>query len=394
MIASSMFSRRGSSAWALRRRRAAAAAAAALLVAAGVAAHAAETVRTDSSVGPLTATQVAGPFEFPWGLAFLPSGALLVTERDGRLLLLEGGTTREVAGVPPVRARGQGGLLDIAVDPEFETNQRVFFTYSDPADGGARTAAARARLVVDGAPALEDVKVIFRQTPALPGGRHFGSRIVLNDDDTVFITTGDRGARDLVQDLSNHIGVVARVTVDGDVPADNPFANGGVGLPETWSLGHRNPQGAARHPETGALWTVEHGAAGGDEINQPEAGKNYGWPSISYGRHYSGRKIGQGTSAPGLEQPVHYWDPSIAPSGLAFYNGDLFPDWRGDLFAGALKYALISRLELEDGKIVGEEQLFEGELGRIRDVRSGPDGALWVLTDANEGWLWRIAPAE
>ena len=241
--------------------------------------------------------------------------------------------------------------------------------------------------------ALEDVKIIFRQQPAYNGGQHFGSRLVFDRTGALFVTTGDRNSlRPLVQQTDNHIGKIIRITEDGGVPADNPKVEGW--LPEIWSIGHRNLQGATLHPQTGEYWTVEHGSRGGDELNRPQGGKNYGWPVISFGREYSGKKIGEGTAKPGMEQPVHYWDPSIAPSGLAFYTGDKVPDWTGNLFVGALALQHVARLTLESGKVVGEERLFQ-DVARFRDVRNGPDGYLYLLTDegAPDGRLLRVVPA-
>ncbi len=340
--------------------------------------------------------QVVGDLSYPWGFDFLPDGSLLVNEVDGRMLLVspDGDSRIEVAGVPEVRASGQGGLLDLVVAPDYGETGTVYFTFSEPGQGGAGTAAARARLVVaDGAARLEDVKVLASMNRKTSGGRHFGSRIVPAPDGTLFVTLGDRGEQDRAQDPQDHAGSVLRVAADGSIPSDNPFADGAQALPEIWSTGHRNIQGAAIEPETGVLWTVEHGARGGDEINIPQAGKNYGWPVISYGRHYSGLSIGVGTEAEGYEQPVHYWDPSIAPSGMAFFTGDAVPQWRGDLFVGALKDQLISRLEVADGKVVSEERLIAGEYGRIRTLRNGPDGALWFSTDEGEGAIYRISGA-
>ncbi|WP_249696376.1 PQQ-dependent sugar dehydrogenase [Stappia sp. WLB 29] len=340
--------------------------------------------------------RVVGDLSYPWGFDFLPDGSLLVNEVEGRMLLVSpGGDSRiEVAGVPKVRASGQGGLLDLVVAPDYGETGTVYFTFSEPGQGGAGTAAARARLVVtDGAARLEDVKVLVSMNRKSSGGRHFGSRIVPAPDGTLFVTLGDRGQQDRAQDPQDHAGSVLRVAADGSIPSDNPFASGEQALPEIWSTGHRNIQGAAIEPETGVLWTVEHGARGGDEINIPEPGKNYGWPVISYGRHYSGLSIGVGTEAEGYEQPVHYWDPSIAPSGMAFYTGDAVPQWRGDLFVGALKDQLISRLEVADGRVVSEERLIAGEYGRIRTLRNGPDGALWFSTDEGDGAIYRISGA-
>lgn len=350
----------------------------------------------DSSAGPLSVERVAGPFDHPWSLAFLPDGGLLVTERPGRLVLLsEGGERLEVAGAPEVASRGQGGLLDVALSPDFAETGLLFLSFSEPAGGGRNnTAVARAVLQVGAPPELKDVEVIFRQQPSVDSNKHFGSRIVVAGDGSLFVTLGERGQRPMAQKLDNHFGKVVRIAPDGSISEDSPAIDVDGVLPEIWSYGHRNPQGAALEPSTGRLWIVEHGAKGGDELNQPKQGKNYGWPEISYGAHYSGAAFPQGTSAPGMEQPVYYWDPSIAPSGLAFYDGDLFPEWKGDLLVGALKYQLIAHLTVEDGEVTSEERLFEGEFGRIRDVRSGPDGAIWFLTDASDGALYRVTPAK
>ena len=265
--------------------------------------------------------------------------------------------------------------------------------WQKPGGGGANTAVSRAVLDRAGA-RLTQVREIFAMASDVRGGRHFGGRIAVAPDGMLFVTAGDRADRPSAQDPFSANGKVHRIAPDGAVPPDNPFADGEAALATVWSLGHRNPQGAAIHPETGALWTIEHGARGGDEVNRPQAGRNYGWPVISYGRHYSGARIGEGTAKPGMEQPVHYWDPSIAPSGAAFATGDLFPEWRGDLFAGALKARRIERLEMTGDAVTGTEILFDGAFGRIRDVRFGPDGALWFLTDAPNGRLLRAAPAD
>lgn len=336
---------------------------------------------------------IASGLVHPWGMTMLPSGNILVTERGGTLKLVNPKTSeiKKVDGVPKVWANGQGGLLDIAASPDFDADNTIFFTFSDPAFlGGAGTAIASATFEENPRLHLSKVKTLFSMDKTTSNTRHFGSRIVFGPNGNIFITTGDRGGRPRAQDPFDSAGKVLRIGKDGSIPTDNPFADGKSALPQIWSLGHRNPQGATLNKETGELWTLSHGARGGDEINIPQAGKNYGWPIISYGRHYSGGKIGKGTSAPGLEQPVYYWDPSIAPSGLDFYSGDLIPEWKGNLFAGALKDQLLSRLEIRDGKVVHEEQILEGEYGRIRDVRSFPDGALWLLTDDSEGKLLRV----
>src|SRR5512134_87567 len=342
--------------------------------------------------GPVRVVTVAHGIEHPWGLAFLPDGRMLVTERPGRLRIVDrdGRLSAPIAGVPEVRARGQGGLLDVALAPDFARSRIIYLSYAEPGGFGAGTAVARARL---GDGRLEDVQVVFRQTPKRMAGQHFGSRLVLTPGGHLFITTGDRGGRDDAQDLSLPIGKVIRIRPDGTVPPDNPFAGRRGARPEIWSYGHRNIQGAALDPRTGQLWTAEHGAMGGDEVNVPKAGRNYGWPVITYGRDYSGARIGEGTAKPGLEQPVHYWDPSIAPSGLAFYTGDRFPAWRGSLFVGSLKFGLLVRLELDGERVTGEERLLQGLRARVRDVRQGPDGFLYLLTDEPDGRILRIEPA-
>lgn len=371
-------------------------AAAVALVPGGAGPARAEATVHRTEAARIAVTPVVTGLAYPWGFALLPDGSILVNEVEGRMLLVspDGARRTPVAGVPAVQASGQGGLLDVVLAPNFATSGTIFFTYSEPARGGAGTAAARARLVREGGTArLEDVRVIARMNKASGGGRHFGARVVPAPDGTLFVTLGDRGEPDRAQDPFDHAGSVLRIAPDGTVPADNPFADGKAALPEIWSTGHSNIQGAAIEPGTGLLWTVEHGARGGDEINRPEAGLNYGWPVISYGRHYSGFKIGQGTAAPGYEQPLHYWDPSIAPSGMAFYTGDAVPAWRGQLFVGALKDQLISRLTVADGRITGEEKILVEAYGRIRTLRDGPDGALWFATDAADGGIYRITAA-
>jgi aldose sugar dehydrogenase len=333
----------------------------------------------------------------PWGLAFLPDGRLLVTERPGRMRLIgkDGRLSPPLKGVPTVFTSRQGGLLDVALGHDFASSRLVYFSFAEPRAGGTNgTSVARAKLVAeeDGA-RLDDVKVVFRQEPATTGGMHFGSRLVFARDGNLFVTLGERFQRDKAQDLGNHYGKVVRIRPDGSVPPDNPFTNKAGAQPELWSYGHRNPQAAALNPGSGKLWVVEHGARGGDEVNIPQAGKNYGWPVITYGRDYTFLKIGEGTAKAGMEQPVYYWDPSIAPSGMAFYTGNLFPEWKGNLFVGALAGRALHRLVLVGERVVGEEQLL-GDLGeRIRDVRNGPDGALWLLTDSSEGRVLRVVPA-
>ncbi len=337
---------------------------------------------------------VATGLEHPWGLAFLPDRRMLVTERPGRLrYVAQDGTLSEpIAGVPAVFAVGQGGLLDVILDPDFGVNATIYLSYAEPAEDGTNgTAVARARL--DGN-RLADVKVIFRQQPKFASRHHFGSRLVIAPDGNLFVTLGERSSqRALAQDLGTHIGKVVRITRDGGVPADNPFQGREGVLAEVWSYGHRNIQGAALDPSTGRLWTHEHGPQGGDEINLAEAGRNYGWPVITYGREYgTGFKIGEGAAKPGMEQPAHYWVPSIAPSGMAFHDGRGFPQWKGQLFVGALAARQLVRLEVsKDGAVRAEERIAIGE--RVRDVREGPDGALYLLTDENPGRLLRVVPA-
>lgn len=335
-------------------------------------------------------TESVAAFSHPWGMTMLPSGEILVTERRGRLWRVSAdGTRTEIGNLPEIAAVGQGGLLDIAADPQFTDNRRIFFTYAEPGPGGAGTALASA--ILDG-DRLEQVRVLLamRKTELQ---QHFGSRIAFGHDGTIFMTTGDRGERNRAQDPFDLAGSVIRLRRDGSVPADNPFSDGRHGAPEIWSTGHRNIQGAVVHPQTGALFTAEHGAQGGDEINAPEAGRNYGWPVISYGREYSGEKIGEGTVKAGMEQPLHYWDPSIAPSGMAFETGGQFPEWSGDLFVGALKDMKVIRLEFAEGKPVPVEVLFESEFGRIRDLDFFADGNLYLLTDEDPGALIRVMPA-
>jgi glucose/arabinose dehydrogenase len=331
----------------------------------------------------------------PWGLAFLPDGRALVSERAGRLRIVNLRTNTlsgPIAGLPRIAASGQGGLLGIALSPQFATNREVFLCFAEPRESGSGTSVFRARLSGDGA-RLEEGSVIFRQVPAGNTGRHFGCRLVFDRQGNLFVTLGDRGNRsEDAQKLDGHIGKVIRIRPDGTVPADNPFVGREDARPEIWSYGHRNIQGATLHPETGALYTVEHGARGGDEVNRPEKGRNYGWPVITYGIDYSGAKIGIGTAREGMEQPLYYWDPSIAPSGAAFYAGDKFPVWRGSLLVGGLAGSLLARLEVRDGRIIGETRYLESLRERIRDVVIGPDGYPYILTDSGDGILARLVP--
>ena len=346
---------------------------------------------------PIAAEAIASDLENPWGLDFLPNGDALVTERPGRLRILSNGTLSDpVAGVPKVAARGQGGLLDVIVSPDFATTGLICFSFSEPGSKGAGTAVGCAELVRNGNSArLEGLKIVFSMEKKTTTNRHFGSRLVYHPDGTLFITTGDRGEGKRAQDMGDHAGAVLRINPDGSIPRDNPDPDGEKGLPEIWSKGHRNVQGATLDPATGSLLTVEHGAKGGDEVNRPEAGKNYGWPVVSYGVNYSGTTIGVGTAAPGYEQPLFYWDPSIAPSGLTVYNGTMFPEWQGDLLVGSLKFELVSRLVRDpSGTITDEERMLEGEFGRIRDVNIAPDGSVWLLTDEKDGTIVRLSRAD
>lgn len=364
--------------------------AAIVLSCAACAAPMAQEQRLDTQVGPITSTIVARGLEHPWALAFLPDGRMLVTERPGRLRLVDraGTLSPPLGGVPAVVAQGQGGLLDIALDPRFVENRLVYLSYAEAGDGGAGTAVARGRL---GAQGLEGLQVIFRQLPKVSGGNHFGSRLVFARDGTLFVVLGERFKFDPAQDLSAHLGKVVRINADGSVPRDNPLV-GRIGVrPEIWSYGHRNPQGAALHPQTGALWEVEHGPRGGDELNIPEAGKNYGWPLVSWGDHYNGQPIPKPGTRPDLAPSVRHWVPSISPSGMAFYTADLIPAWRGSLFLGGLTSGGLTRLTLEGDKVTSEERI--RVYARIRDVRQGPDGALYALTDEDDGKLLRFAPA-
>ena len=362
-------------------------------VLAGLLALAAAPSVAQSQPSPKAQT-VASGLQHPWAVAFLPDGRFLVTERPGRLRVVsaDGQVQPAVQGLPEVAAGGQGGLLDVITDSAFASNRTIYFCFSEPGKGTTNsTALARARLSQD-AKRLEDVKVIFSQQPKFSSTAHFGCRIVERPDGTLFLTLGDRfSRRDDAQTLDNHHGKVVRVGKDGAIPKDNPFVGKAGALPEIWSYGHRNSQGATLAPD-GSLWTHEHGAQGGDEINRPEPGKNYGWPQVSFGVNYGGSPIGTGkSSAPGLEPPLHHWTPSIAPSGMAFLTSDRYgAAWKGNLFVGSLKFQYLDRIELKDGQVVAEHKLLEDLGQRIRDVRQGPDGLLYVLTDNANGRLIRL----
>lgn len=355
-----------------------------------LAAPAAAEIR-ETSAGPVEVERVLDGLDTPWSLGFLPDGSLLVTERGGRLLHALDGTATEVEGAPKVWARGQGGLFDVVPARDFAETRELFLTFAEPRDGGAGTALAVARLSED-ATRLEDLRVIFRIAAASDAGQHFGGRLVEAEDGTLFLTIGDRGQRDAAQDLASHQGKVLRLARDGSAPSDNPFADDPDALPEIWSFGHRNDQGAALAPD-GALWTVMHGPRGGDAVHRPQAGLNYGWPLLSYGAEYGSREPVGATEVAGVEQPLHYWVPSIAPSGLAIYSGALWPDWEGDLLVGALQADAVVRLEGDATGIVEAERLFEGAYPRIRDVREGPDGAIWFLSE-EQGAVYRAAPPD
>ena len=350
----------------------------------------------ESSAGPLTAAVIAEGLDHPWALGFLPEGRMLVTERSGQLRVVDDGAVGEpIAGMPEVYNQGQGGLLDLALAPDFASSGRIYLTFSEPAQSaglqrGQGTAVLSATLVLEGnSGRLENSQVIFRMNKFTNTNRHFGSRVVIGNDGNLFVTLGERGDMNRAQDFGDLAGAIVRIAPDGSVPSDNPRPEGWA--PELWSKGHRNPQGATLR-EDGTLFTVEHGARGGDEVNMPQPGANYGWPVITYGVDYSGVPIGEGTEKEGLEQPLHYWDPSISPSGLDFYDAALIPGWEGDLLSGGLSGQVLVRLDMEGDEIVGEERLFEGQLGRIRDVRVGPDGAIYLLTDEDNGRLIRVAP--
>ncbi len=335
---------------------------------------------------------VSADLRHPWGVAFLPGGEFLVTERPGRLLLIgrEGAATQSISGLPVIREQGQGGLLGIALHPDFEGNGWVYLSYAGKGRGGYGTEVIRGRL--EGRQ-LRNVKTIFKALPKSGGGRHFGSRLLFAPDGTLFISLGERGERPAAQNLGDHRGSLIRVNDDGSIPEDNPFVSRAGLRPEIYSYGHRNIQGMVLNPFSGDIWTHEHGPQGGDEINIIKPGSNYGWPTITYGVNYGiGTKIGEGPHKPGMTQPIQKWVPSIAPSGMAFYTGDRFPNWKGDLFVGSLKFELLVRLELQGNRIVGEERMLQGQYGRIRDVVQGPDGYLYLLTDERRGRLLKLTP--
>jgi glucose/arabinose dehydrogenase len=345
------------------------------------------------------AVTVVEGLQNPWSVAFLPGGKMLITERPGRLRVLgtDGKLSEPVAGLPAVDARGQGGLLDVIPDPNFASNRTIYWSYAEPRDGGVNNTAVAKGTFVDGAaPKVENVQVIYHQMPSLNSPLHFGSRLVFGRDGTLFVTQGDRSiteGRMQSQRMDGLVGKIVRINTDGSIPKDNPFVGKDGVRPEIWSLGHRNIQSAALHPATGDLWEVEHGTRGGDELNIARKGKDYGWPTIAYGIEYRGGPITGGiTAKDGMEQPIYYWDPVIGPSGMAFYTADLFPAWKGSLFVGGHATNDLVRLTLDGEKVVGEERLLTENKERIRDVRQGPDGALYLLTDSATARLFKLVP--
>jgi len=350
------------------------------------------------SAGSLSVQTVASGLVYPWSLAFLPDGRMLVTERPGRMRIVTrtGQMSPALGNVPSVYAQSQAGLMDVLLARDFDNTQTIFVCYAEPADGGGRIAVLHARLIEGETPRLDDTTVIFRQKGPVSRGLNIGCRMVQSPDGNLFVTLGDHFApKELAQKLDNHIGKIVRITPDGTAPADNPFIGKQDALPEIWAFGLRNAQGLAFNPADGKLWEQEHGPMGGDEINIIEKGRNYGWPRVSYGVNYDGTPVGNGKATmDGVTDPIWYWTPSIAPSGMAFYTGDLIPGWKGSLFNGALKFELLSRLELKGEKAVKEERLLKNLHERIRDVRQGPDGALYLLTDNSSGRILRIVPAK
>lgn len=351
-----------------------------------------------SSAGNLKVQTVASGLVYPWSLAFLPDGRMLVAERPGRLRIIaaDGRLSPPLGNVPKVYAVSQAGLMDILLARDFAQSRTIFVCYAEAAEGGGRIAVLRARLIEDESPRLDDVTVIFRQKGPVSRGLNIGCRMVQAQDDNLFVTLGDHfGPKELAQKLDNHIGKIVRITPDGAAPADNPFIGNRGALPEIWAYGLRNAQGLAFNPADGKLWEQEHGPMGGDEINIIEKAQNYGWPRVSYGVNYDGTPVGSGKATmEGVTDPIWHWTPSIAPSGIAFYTGDLIPGWKGSMLNGALKFELLSRLELKGNKILKEERLLQSMRERIRDVRQGPDGAVYLLTDNASGRILRIVLAK
>jgi glucose/arabinose dehydrogenase len=353
----------------------------------------AKTLEVKTETGTIQVKTVAEGLQNLWGMAFLPDGRMLVTERAGRMRIVgaDGTVGAPLAGLPDIYAHGQGGLLDVVLAPDFATSKRIYFSYSEPGTGGNSTAVSYATLAGD---KLEKVTRVFSQQPKVDSSAHFGSRLVWAPDGTLFITLGDRySQKDKAQTLDNHQGKVVRINADGTVPADNPYVKTAGALPEIWSYGHRNMQGAAINPITKKLWTGEHGPQGGDELNIDEAGKNYGWPVITYGENYGGGKIGEGTHKEGMEQPVYKWVPSIATAGFIFYTGDKFPQWKNNILLASLREQTLVRLTLDGDKITGEERLLKKELGqRFRSVVQGPDGLIYVVSDESKAKIYQLSP--
>ena len=356
--------------------------------------HAATTQTIKTQLVTVKVETIATGLAHPWAVEVLPDGAYLVTERPGRMRIIRDGNVFEpISGLPDIAVHGQGGLLDVQLDPKFTESRTLYFTASVAGPGGIGTAAFSARLASD-EKRITNVKRIFQMNHLSEGGLQFGSRIAIGKDGSLFVSLGDRGEMDRAQDFKDDAGSIVHINADGSLPANNPFKDGAMALPEIWTKGHRNPEGMTFDSADGKLYTVEHGPMGGDEINLIEAGKNYGWPVITYGLDYSGAKIGIGTAKEGMEQPLFYWDPSIAPGGLAIYHGRMFPEWNGDFLVAALKFKLLSRLERDgNGKIVERERMLTGDFGRLRDVVVAPDGALLITTDADNGALLRISRA-
>ena len=340
-----------------------------------------------------TIETVVDGLEHPWSVDFLPDGRMLVTEKPGRLRIVENGILSEpVTGLPKIKEKGQGGLLDVALDPDYANNQTIYLSYSAKGKGGVGTEVVKGTLDAN---ELKNTQVIFKLSPKSNTGHHFGSRLLFAKDGSLFITLGDRGDKERAQDLNDHAGSLIHINKDGSIPEDNSFVNNTNAKPEIYTYGNRNMQGIAMHPVSGDVWTVEHGPQGGDELNLMKPGVNYGWPVITYGVNYViGTKIGEGTEKQGMAQPVHYWVPSIATSSLLFYTGDKFPAWQGNAFVSSLVFGQLARLEMKDNKVVHEERLINGVVGRIREVQQGLDGLIYFITDELDGKLFRIKPID